>query len=212
MTTCAIAGGACFGDNIGLISDTTIVSSGIQGVEVVDRVRTQGLWSLSCLVLAIIAFVIAGIVMGLPSNHVDTSGVLETIPKSAIDYLTKERPQAVDLLNQVGSNAKVDVPTYMILPLIIVIGLAVSGVSTFACIGSGIVSAYLLGLVAGTTSFSGGGFQKYVDLVMQGFADAGSWVIVMMMWVAAFGGIMGRMKAFHPLAKAIVSISRMLDS
>ncbi|ETJ99842.1 Na+/H+ antiporter family protein [Eubacterium nodatum ATCC 33099] len=208
LTTCAIAGGACFGDNIGLISDTTIVSSGIQGVEVVDRVRTQGLWSLSCLVLAIIAFVIAGIVMGLPSNHVDTSGVLETIPKSAIDYLTKERPQAVDLLNQVGSNAKVDVPTYMILPLIIVIGLAVSGVSTFACIGSGIVSAYLLGLVAGTTSFSGGGFQKYVDLVMQGFADAGSWVIVMMMWVAAFGGIMGRMKAFHPLAKAIVSISR----
>ncbi len=30
LTTCAIAGGACFGDNIGLISDTTIVSSGIQ--------------------------------------------------------------------------------------------------------------------------------------------------------------------------------------
>ena len=30
LTVCAIAGGACFGDNIGLISDTTIVSSGIQ--------------------------------------------------------------------------------------------------------------------------------------------------------------------------------------
>ena len=31
LTTAAIAGGACFGDNIGLISDTTVVSSGIQG-------------------------------------------------------------------------------------------------------------------------------------------------------------------------------------
>ena len=36
LTVCAIAGGACFGDNIGLISDTTIVSSGFQGVQVVD--------------------------------------------------------------------------------------------------------------------------------------------------------------------------------
>lgn len=45
LTVCAIAGGACFGDNIGLISDTTIVSSGIQGVQVVDRIRHQGVWS-----------------------------------------------------------------------------------------------------------------------------------------------------------------------
>ena len=47
LTACAIAGGACFGDNIGLISDTTIVSSGIQGVQVVDRIRYQGVWSIS---------------------------------------------------------------------------------------------------------------------------------------------------------------------
>lgn len=31
LTTAAIAGGACFGDNIGLISDTTIVSSEFKG-------------------------------------------------------------------------------------------------------------------------------------------------------------------------------------
>ena len=41
LTIGAIAGGSCFGDNIGLISDTTIVSSGIQEVEVIDRVRHQ---------------------------------------------------------------------------------------------------------------------------------------------------------------------------
>ena len=46
LTVCAIAGGACFGDNIGLISDAMIVSSGIHNVTVVHRVRHQGVWSL----------------------------------------------------------------------------------------------------------------------------------------------------------------------
>ena len=213
LTTCAIAGGACFGDNIGLISDTTIVSSGIQGVQVVDRIRTQGVWSGACLVLAAVAFIVAGTIMGLPSETASAAGVMDRIPQSAIDYLLEERPAAVDLLTQVQNG----VPLYMIIPLIIVIALAIMGVNTFACIGSGIVSAYIFGLFAGTTTFFGAGedgtqhfagLQDYVDMCMDGFADAGSWVVVMMMWVAAFGGIMGEMKAFEPLAKLIVMISR----
>lgn len=200
LTTCAIAGGACFGDNIGLISDTTIVSSGIQGVEVVDRVRTQGVWSLLCLLAAIIVFFIVGMTMGLSGEAVDTSGILDTIPQSAMDFLAEERPEAVDLLEQVRSG----VPYYMVIPLVLVIGLAVAGFNTFLCIGSGIVSAYLLGLAAGTT----GNLQAYLDMCVEGFADAGSWVVVMMMWVAAFGGIMGKMGAFDPLAHLIVTISK----
>ncbi|MBQ3455665.1 MAG: Na+/H+ antiporter NhaC family protein, partial [Synergistaceae bacterium] len=39
LTVSAIAGGSCFGDNIGLISDTTVVSSSLQGVVITDRVR-----------------------------------------------------------------------------------------------------------------------------------------------------------------------------
>ena len=200
LTTCAIAGGACFGDNIGLISDTTIVSSGIQGVEVIDRIRSQGVWSGLCLLLAIVAFFIAGIVMGLPSEVVDPSGVMDSVPQSALDYLAEEKPAAIDLLNQVQGG----VALYMIIPLILVIGLAVAGLNTFGCIGAGIVSAYLLGIPAGTT----GNLQDYLDQCMAGFADAGSWVVVMMMWVAAFGGVMGKMKAFDPLARLVVRISR----
>lgn len=203
LVTCATAGGACFGDNIGLISDTTIVSSGIQGVEVVDRIRTQGAWSVSCLILAGIVFYVAGSVMGLPTAKGDASGVMAQIPKESIEYLMENRPAAVDLLNQVQNG----VALYMIIPLILVIALAVIGLNTFACIGSGIVSAYIFGLFAGTTSFYKGGLQAYLDQCMQGFADAGSWVVVMMMWVAAFGGIMGMMRAFDPLSRAIVKIS-----
>lgn len=204
LTTCAIAGGACFGDNIGLISDTTIVSSGIQGVEVVDRIRSQGVWSVLCLILAAIAFLIAGIVMGLPGDSVAATNVMDSVPQSALDYLAENRAEAIDLLNQVQNG----VALYMIIPLLLVIGLAIAGVNTFACIGSGIVSAYILGLFAGTTSFAEGGLQEYLDMCVAGFADAGSWVIVMMMWVAAFGGIMGAMRAFDPLANLIVKISK----
>lgn len=200
LTVCAIAGGSCFGDNIGLISDTTIVSSGIQGVEVVDRIRHQGVWSISCLVLAAVCFGIAGVTMGLPTNAVDGGAVISEIPADVWDVLAEKRPDAIDLLNQVESG----VPMYMIIPLILVIGLAIFGVNTFACIGTGIVSAYLLGIPAGTVP----PLMEYLEQCMDGFADAGSWVVVMMMWVAAFGGIMQRIGAFEPLSKLVVRVSK----
>lgn len=205
LTVCAIAGGACFGDNIGLISDTTIVSSGIQGVEVVDRVRHQGGWSIMCLILAAICFLVAGLTMGLPGETIDPSGVIDTINNEhpeVIDFLLSDdgRPAAVTLLEQVSAG----VPVYMVVPLILVIGLAVAGFNTFMCIGSGLVSAYLLGLVAGTA----GGFQSFLDdIIYAQFESAGGWVIIMMMWVAAFGGVMQKMDAFAPLAHFVVKMS-----
>ena len=200
LTVCAIAGGACFGDNIGLISDTTIVSSGIQGVQVVDRIRYQGVWSVICLALACICFLVAGITMGLPGEAVDGSHVVNQITDDVWAFLAEERPAAVSLLEQVRDG----VALYMVIPLILVIALAILGLNTFICIGSGIVSSYVLGIFAGTV----GTFQDFLDEVMAGFADAGSWVVVMMMWVAAFGGIMQKMDAFAPLAALVVKMSK----
>ena len=57
LTVAAIAGGCCFGDNIGLISDTTVLSSGVHEVEVTDRVRHQGSWSITCLIIGIVVFI-----------------------------------------------------------------------------------------------------------------------------------------------------------
>lgn len=200
LTVCAIAGGACFGDNIGLISDTTIVSSGIQGVQVVDRIRHQGVWSIMCLVLASIAFLIAGIAMGLPSESVNGAAVVAQIPDNVWDVLETERPAAIPLLEQIASG----VAMYMIIPLLLVIGLAVCGFNTFICIGSGLVSAYILGQFANTT----GTLNSFLDQCMAGFSEAGGWVVVMMMWVAAFGGVMQEMNAFEPLAKLVVKLSK----
>lgn len=200
LTVCSIAGGACFGDNIGLISDTTVLSSGLQKVEIIHRVRHQGVWSLLCVLLTTIIIFSAGIMLGLPSEVGSPVEAINAIPQEAWTALAEERASAVTLLEQV----KEGVPVYMVIPLIIVIGMAVSGLQTMICLGAGIVSALILGLIAGTVP----SIMDFLGLLETGFGDAGSWSIVMMMWVAAFGGIMNSMNAFDPLAKAVVNISK----
>ena len=194
LTIGAIAGGSCFGDNIGLISDTTVVSSGIQGVEVIHRIRHQGVWSIICLVLAAVVFIIAS--LGMPAVVGNASDAINEIPVDVWANLEAKRPAAVALLEQVQTG----VPFYMVIPLLLVLVFAIMGLPTLACLGIGLISAMLFGLVAGTVE----SIQGFLDLVYTGFSDAGSWVIVMMMWVGAFGGIMNKMNAFKPLSDLVI--------
>lgn len=198
ITVCAIAAGACFGDNIGLISDTTVVSSGIQGVQVIDRIRTQGPWALICLVIASICFLVVS--LGFPGEVGNATDAINEIPQEVFDNLLVERPSAVELLNQVKSG----VPIFMVIPLLLVLITAIKGVPTLACLGVGLISSLLFGLFAGTVT----SIREFLDYMMTGFADAGSWVIVMMMWVGAFGGIMSKMHAFKPLSDFIAKTAR----
>ena len=200
LTTASIAGGACFGDNIGLISDTTVVSSGIQNVEVIDRIRHQGFWSIACLLIsAIIIFIISNI-MGLPTEVANASSAIDAIPKEVMETLAVERASAVDLLNQV----KEGVPYYMAIPLLLVLLVAIKGLPTLVCLGVGIVSSFIFGSFAGTVE----SLSSFLDLIYVGFEGAGSWVIVMMMWVGAFGGVMSRMNAFEPLSKMAMKCAK----
>lgn len=198
LTIGAIAGGSCFGDNIGLISDTTIVSSGIQQVEVIDRVRHQGVWSGLCLIIGAIIFYVAS--MGMPGTTAQASEAISQIPPVVWRALADERPSAVTLLNLVREG----VPYYMVIPLILVIGTAIKGYSTLICIACGIISSLILGLIAGTVE----SLSSFLDLVYTGFSDAGGWSIAMMLWVGAFGGVMRLMNAFDSVAALIVKTVR----
>ena len=196
LTFAAIAGGSCFGDNIGLISDTTVVSSGIQRVEGIDRVRYQGVWSILTLVLTAILFF--SFSLGLPSEVGNAGDAINQIPGEVWEVLEAERPAAVELLNQVQEG----VPFYMVIPLLVVLALAIKGIPTLACLGAGLISCLVFGFFAGTVE----SIQGFLDLVYTGFEDAGAWVIVMMMWVGAFGGVMAKMHAFRPLSELVVRI------
>ena len=200
LTVAAIAGGSCFGDNIGLISDTTVLSSGIRNVEVMDRVRHQGVWSLICLVVSAVLFYLVSASMGLESTASDATKAVAAIPAEIWETLKVKRPSAIALLNQVQSG----VPIYMVIPLVLVLGMAVYGVSTMPCLIIGLFSALVFGLIAGTIE----SVSSYLDLVLKGFADAGSWSVAMSMWTGAFGGIMKLMNAFDPIAKFVLSTAR----
>ncbi len=198
LTLCAIAGGSCFGDNIGMISDVTVLSCGMQDVKIIDRIKHQMAWCFGCLAVALVIFYFAG--AHLPNEQGDVQAALDSIPKEAITALEERRPSAVLLLEQV----KTGVPYYMVIPMLLVIVLSFMGLHTLICLGAGMVSSLILGFFAGTADLS----TWLRELLYGGFSGAGEWVVVMMMWVSAFGGIMNAMNAFEPLSRLVVRISR----
>ena len=198
LTCCAVVGGACFGDNIGLISDTTVVSSGLNGVDVIDRVRHQGGWSLMCVAVSAVLFYLFS--MGLPATGGSAAEAIEAIPPEAWAALEAERPSAIVLLNQV----KTGVPVYMVIPMIVVVGLAVTGISTMICLAGGIFSAVIFGMMAGTCTLD----QLVNDILPNGFADAGSFSVALVLWITAFSGIVASMDAFAPLSRLVVKFSK----
>ena len=200
LTVAAIAGGSCFGDNIGLISDTTVVSSGLQKVNVTDRVRHQGVWSGLCLAASAIIFYVVALMMKLPSEVGSAADAISQITPDVLERLAEVRPAAITLLEQVGSG----VPYYMVIPMVIVIAVAFKGVPTMICLGTGIISSLIFGLFAGTVESVG----SFLELVQAGFESAGEWSVVMMLWIGAFGGIMSSIKAFEPISNFVLRISK----
>ena len=172
LTLCSVAGGSCFGDNIGMISDVTVLSCGMQDVKIIDRLKHQLVWAIACLLIAIIVIFCVGLGLGLSNNQADVSAAISQIPQEALEALEEERPSALTLLDQVQNG----VPYFMVIPLIVVIGLSFTGMHTMLCLAAGMISSLLCGLLAGTASLD----AWLNDLLYVGFSDAGSWVIVMM--------------------------------
>ncbi len=198
LTLSSIAGGSCFGDNIGMISDVTVLSCGMQDVKIIDRLKHQLVWAFGCLAVGLVIIFLAG--SSLPNTQGDVTAAIAQIPAEARQALAEQRPSALALLEQVEAG----VPYYMVIPLIVVIALSFLKVHTMLCLAAGMVSSLICAYFAGTTTLS----VWLTELLFTGFSDAGSWVIVMMLWVSAFGGIMNSMNAFAPLANLVVKLSR----
>ena len=202
LTVCAIAGGSCFGDNIGMISDVTVLSCGMQNIRIIDRVKHQLFWSIGCLLLSGLVFYLVGLIgMKLPTTTGDVTEAISKIDAGTMEKLKEERESAWQMLNQLQQN----IPYYMIVPVLVVIVLSFLNIHTLLCLGAGIFSSLLLGTLAGTIGFSD--WFSATGIIFKGFESAGSWVVVMMMWISVFGGIMNAMDAFAPLKRLVVKLS-----
>ena len=202
LTVCAIAGGSCFGDNIGMISDVTVLSCGMQNIRIIDRVKHQLFWSVGCLLLSGIVFYLVGLIgMKLPTTTGDVADAISKIDVETMAKLKEERESAWQMLNQLQQN----IPYYMILPVLVVIVLSFLNIHTLLCLGAGIFSSLILGTLSGTISISE--WFSATGIIFKGLESAGSWVVVMMMWISVFGGIMNAMDAFAPLKRLVVKLS-----
>lgn len=197
---CACMGGAAFGDNLGLISDTTILACGIMKVKVNDRFHAQFVWSFTCVAISAILFYAVSVSMGLPNTTGDPSSIISSMPQSTWDALMAERPSTIALLEQVEAG----VPLWLLMPVVIVIFLAIRQVDTIVVMSVGIVIASLAGALCGAFS----SFGDIIEIIQDGMADAGSWAVAMLFWAMAFGAVMRSMNAYKPLAGAFVKISR----
>ena len=114
----ACVGGAMFGDNLSMISDTTIAATRSQGCEMKDKFRVNFLIALPAAIVTIVLLLIFG------------------------------RPETVtDLGNLEYSIIKV-------IPYILVLVLALSGLNVFLCLTIGIFSAGIVGLLTASMTLS----------------------------------------------------------
>lgn len=200
LVFCACMGGAAFGDNLGLISDTTILACGIVGVKVSDRFRAQIIWSFACVGVSTILFYVTSMMMRLPVTSGNPSTILSSMPKETWDALMEARPSVISLLEQIQQGS----PIWLLIPVVAVIVLAVRQVDTIICLGVGIILGSMFGFLSGAYH----SVTDVIELIQNGFADAGSWAVIMLFWAMAFGAVMRQMNAYDPLARFFLKISR----
>lgn len=130
----AILSGAAFGDNLAPVSDTAIIASTSQeysqkeGIaDIGGTVRTRAKFVLIAGGIAVVLFFIFG-----------SAG--KTLDASEASHLLADYQNPRGLL--------------LLIPTILVILLAVKGVNIFAALGTGIVTAVIIGLAAGLFPFS----------------------------------------------------------
>lgn len=114
MVVAACVGGAMFGDNLSMISDTTISATKTQGCELKDKFKMNFLIALPAAILTFLLLLI----FGSPVHEV-------TLTNLSYDFIK-------------------------ILPYVIVLGLALSGVNVFLTLTFGIFFSAIIGIGYGT--------------------------------------------------------------
>ena len=158
----AVIGGATFGDNLSVISDTAIVASRTQGCSMRDKFREN-------LKLALPAAVLTVIVLGL---------VADTAPVQPLD----------------------PVSPWLILPYLVVLGLALAGVDVIIVLSLGLVIAGVFGAVFADEF----GLASYATHIWEGFES----MVEITLLSLLVGGLGALMKATGGLAWLAAVIDR----
>ncbi|MGY3860096.1 Na+/H+ antiporter NhaC family protein [Aeromonas lacus] len=143
-----ILSGAMFGDNLSIISDTTIAATRSQGCEMKDKFRENVKIAAPAAIAVILLYLALGSVGAAPA-----------------------KAGAVDLLK--------------VMPYLLILGLALSGMNVFVVLGIGIVAAGAVGMING---YAIGQFSKDI---YQGFTGMQE-IFLLSMLIGGLGALMER--------------------
>ena len=115
----AVVGGAMFGDNLSMISDTTIAATRSQRCEMKDKFRVNFMIALPAAILTIVILLIVG------------------------------RPETVAEIGDLSYSF------VKVIPYILVLVLALTGMNVFLCLVIGIFSAGIVGIATGSIDLAG---------------------------------------------------------
>jgi len=195
MTAGAVLSGAYFGDKMSPLSDTTNLAPSIAGSELFEHIRAMMYTTLPALVLALIGFTVLGI--------------LETRDAAGYD------PGLVAALRD-GLASSQHVSPWLLLPPVIVIGLAVARVPAVPALMAATFLGGLAGWIAqdvtlggwlqvlydGYTSQTGNALVD--DLLSRGGMSSMLDTIALILCATAFGGIMERAGFIETLLQVLL--------
>jgi Na+/H+ antiporter NhaC len=162
----AVIGGATFGDNLSVISDTAIAAARTQGCTVREKFRENIKIALPAAVLTLVLLAVVG----------DASPVETAEPTSA----------------------------WLVLPYVLVLALAISGLDVLVVLTIGLVVAGLFGVFFGPQDY---GLPTFADDIYAGFEGVVE-ITLLALFIGGLGALMKASGGLHWLAAQISRLAR----
>ncbi|REL29893.1 Na+/H+ antiporter NhaC family protein [Thalassotalea euphylliae] len=163
----SIISGAIFGDNLSIISDTTIASTRTQGARMKDKFRVNFKFALPAALISLVLFAFLG---------------------GSADYQSE---QAIDVIG--------------LLPYVVILGLALSGVNVFVVLLVGI-------LLAAATGFVSNGYQlsALASDINKGFANVQD-VFILALFIGGLSELVRRQGGLQALTVSLKKLAGKLS-
>ncbi|WP_448552743.1 Na+/H+ antiporter NhaC family protein [Thalassotalea montiporae] len=163
----SIISGAIFGDNLSIISDTTIASTRTQGARMKDKFRVNFKFALPAALISLVLFTFLG---------------------GSADYQSE---QAIDVIG--------------LLPYVVILGLALSGVNVFVVLLVGI-------LLAAATGFVSNGYQlsALASDINKGFANVQD-VFILALFIGGLSELVRRQGGLQALTVSLKKLAGKLS-
>ncbi|WP_088043052.1 Na+/H+ antiporter NhaC [Bacillus sp. EAC] len=192
----AIICGACFGDKMSPISDTTNFVPSILGIKVNEHIRHMAYTTIPALIVTVILFLI----IGMGHGNTDMAQVMEM--KKAI-------------------SANFEVNPILLIPCLIVFIMAFKGFSTLPTMSAGIVSSLILAFIIqkGVTldkvfTTLQSGFQLDTNnemlnsIINRGGLQSMMWSVSLIFIALALGGLLQELRVFDKAIESLTNLKR----